>query len=1120
MKKIVCILLAVILTLPLAVSCSKNNDPSDSAVYIDGISFTVRSSDNVFQIKQINSDPVGENIVVYTHDYLIDGKYAMHVGGTAEERTYISIRAAELDGEKEFDIVKITDNGAEAIIPYNGFALSVPKTALESVKISVGQLINLTGYEKLELVEERTDLASFSPAGVGALIRRIGMVDPKTAFKDGVITFVSGKTAYTAPADSLVAVLNKVTTYGYEVVSIATGGDIQKGTMALIFSGEYNKAYAESYVKVGEKLMFSGIEKANGYSELPVVIIDGDGYEIPDANVNADSISADGVYLYTKDFSEIATPAFDGNRVDVAVVSDRVAFVSENTARTLIPTSDGFTLSFVGSELSQKALLLTVGEVVQTALIETEIMPEKYLNIDGKIFSLDFLNGFRQPEGVSVLYTPDFGETTGTNDYGTEIVVEDGRVISVSVNKGNNAIPKNGFVLSIHKDHDSFFEASRVKEGETATLSLTGSDFSVTTLNYDAVNEVRKENFLVVYRGLPYTGTNVYGYEIIVDKNGTVIGDSIQGNSKIPEGGFVLSGHGTSAETLQGAYMFGQKVILNGSDNEIVIIRTPDLKIGNAKEDFKQALSLYDDAKKQLKNLDYKNLDISFENLEALLTEAKDALSKYDFETAINNAVTVSDTCDTLLYSVIESRGAENRAMWYRSNEKSDEEVRQTINKLKLLNVNALYIETWYDGYCIGQIDVDGVKQNAVHDGYDVLEGFIRIGHENGIEVHAWVENFFIGYYDGSLQPSNQLLVDWSEKILIDKKGRHYFYYYDGCNFGFLNPYDRECRDFVLEIYRELITKYDLDGLHLDYIRFPELNYQEDDFGYNADIIAAFAKKTGIKTDPRTFAKGSSEKEKWDQFRREIITSFVEEVYEMVTDLEPELWLSAATYPDVKLVRTTIFQDVATWVENDWLDEVFSMSYGADNVYVKENAAMYSGICKGHSFYSSGIQAFADTAQLNFAYQLTEVTQAGADGVSVFSLGSITPNTYQNQIVYGAFRAPSVQVNRFNETVKAQADYVKERINNVSHFNSGSGDVSALILQLEALSSDAAGYKLSEMTSKEKIAYARSVSAQLDDIITIAAECFGTGGSSPAKDLTDLKYWLDLSANRLETKLK
>lgn len=42
--------------------------------------------------------------------------------------------------------------------------------------------------------------------------------------------------------------------------------------------------------------------------------------------------------------------------------------------------------------------------------------------------------------------------------------------------------------------------------------------------------------------------------------------------------------------------------------------------------------------------------------------------------------------------------------------------------------------------------DIELISHNTgVHGDYDVLEGFIRIGHEYGLEIHAWVENFFVG---------------------------------------------------------------------------------------------------------------------------------------------------------------------------------------------------------------------------------------------------------------------------------------------------------------------------------------------------------------------------------------
>lgn len=1123
MKKPFCILLSVLMLLPLLASCGSGDEESSDALYIEGLSFVIKPGDTEFTASQLNSYPVGDNIAVYTRNYRIDGAYSLVVGTHQEGRTAFSVRLTYNDNKPEFDIVARTTDVESAQIPVNGFAFTIPDSKIESLRANVGQLVEVSGYDALGMEYERMDLASFSPSGMtGVLSRRINLSDPVNGIKEDKITYVTGKSGVVIPGSSFTAKLEKVTTYGYKILSCGSDTSLAANEIALVFTGEYNIAYAEKFLKTGEKLMFNKLEEANSYSDNPAVIIGNTVCEAGSGFVNEAEPKTPGVYLYNSDFSDIVTPKTEGERVDVTVIDGTVAAIGKNGARSLIPSGNGVTFTFFGKEEAAKANSLSVGDEPQTVLIETTEMPEKYVRIDDTVFEVDFLNGYRQPEGVCVLYTSAFGKTTGTNEYGTEIVIEDDKVTKVSINSGDSEIPENGYVLSIHNTNSGYRKASSVSVGSEVTVSLAGNDYSVTKLAYTGVNTARYENNLIVYKDVSSTATNVYGYEIIVSSDGTVTGESYSGNSAVPAGGFVLSGHGTAKEELEELYLYGEKVILDTKKKRVVVIRTPELKIGSAQSDFDYAISCLDDAKKKMKDLDYQSLGETSELLSSMLASASASLREYDYAKAISLAVSVSDSCENLLYSLIESKGAENRAVWYRSSEKSDEEVEATIQKMKSLNLNALYIETWYDGYCIGKIDVEGIEHNPRNGNYDALEGFVRIGHQYGIEVHAWCENFFIGYYDSSNAASNSLISKWSDKLLIDSQGNDYYYYQENCSFVFLDPYTRECRDLVLSVYKAIIEKYDIDGLHLDYIRFPEYNYQLYDYGYNSDILAAFKKQSGISADPRSFESGSSEMQKWNAFRREIITSFVGEVYDLVCDTRPELWLTAATYPEVATVRNTIFQDVKTWVDNGWLDEVLSMSYGADNSYVSGNAKMYSGICRGKSFYSAGIQAFSETAKINFAYQLTEVISAGADGVSVFSLGSITPDTYQYQMTSGAFRDPSVQTYRFCETVKAQADYIVSKLDNIEILL-GSVDKTEkekLVSALKALSEKAAGLDLGSMSVSERIAYSAQTVKELKPIYELCSSVYGTGEGSPCGDLEDLEYWLTLSAERLSAKTK
>ena len=857
------------------------------------------------------------------------------------------------------------------------------------------------------------------------------------------------------------------------------------------------------------------------YNFISDVLPQGKASDISNA-LNIKEINKSGVYIYDAEFESIVTPESGIKRRDVVVADGCVAKIATLNERTVIPNGNGFVITFVGEEFINQAQVFSAGEIVIPELLKGAL-PNKYAEVGGRILPVGRINGVRRPRIGAVVYDKSYGTTTGTNQYGIEIVVEKGRVVSVN-NEGDSKIPSDGYVLSVHFYDEAFKIANEVKIGDVANISIEERKYAVSNFSYTGLNQPRLENDIILYRDGISTNTNEYGYEIAVDADGYMINASYAGNMKIPRDGYVLSGHAIGKKTLELAYAIGNKVILKDNDSAVRIIKTPDFKLNSAEHAVQDVMERFDKAKKDFLNIKYSEIQLEIENICCALEEAKADFYAFKIEESFLKCDRLLNRAEELTYLMIESKRVQNRAVWYRSHEKSDEEVLATIQKMKSINVNALYLETWYEGFCIGKkVDVKGITQPPRCEGYDALEAFIRIGHENGIEVHAWVENFFVGfYYDDGRNFYNTYFDSYKEKYLIDSKGRDYFYYSTNNNkFIFLNPNDRECRDLILSIYDELITKYDLDGLQLDYIRLPELNYVTDDFGYNEDIIKGFAESTGITKDPRTL-KGE-ELDKWIQYRCDIITSFAEEVYDLIQKKNKKIWLTAATYPDIALFKRTIMQDVVSFVEKGIFDEIFSMSYGIDNSYVYRSVSDYAEKTAEKTFYSAGLATFLETTPMTFADQLPTAQKAGSDGVSIFSLMSIHPERYQPQIAKGAFREPSVQVYKLSATALEQVKYICEKTENIRFISSNINDdfVSAVkdaCMQIEEASRT---FDFAKSNYQEKIDYCNDVLAVISRVINeiISAIPQSLERDAIVSDFSDLKYYISLTKQRLEKRI-
>jgi peptidoglycan/xylan/chitin deacetylase (PgdA/CDA1 family) len=215
-----------------------------------------------------------------------------------------------------------------------------------------------------------------------------------------------------------------------------------------------------------------------------------------------------------------------------------------------------------------------IGGAVQPAPGGVEPTPEyDQVTIGTRTHVIDGINAMRTTNTL-ILYTRVRGTTTGTNAYGYEAAVVDGKVTKVG-SAGNMAIPSGGVVLSGHGTSATWLK-SYATVGATVVLGNSSQNPPPPTVEYPKTNVTigsashvvngvdiyRASGFLVVYTPETgaTTGTNEYGAEaVVVDGKVTKIVDKV-GNIAIPDNGYVLSGHGTSRTWLLANAVVGATV--------------------------------------------------------------------------------------------------------------------------------------------------------------------------------------------------------------------------------------------------------------------------------------------------------------------------------------------------------------------------------------------------------------------------------------------------------------------------------------------------------------------------------------------------------------------------------
>ncbi len=1115
-KRVLSLFLSVIMlfsVVSVLVGC-KEDDLDYSGESAD---IVVELDDIEFKVNTLNKPVTNQDVAVFSRGYTVDGEATAFIGGDHTGRVVVTVRYTA--SHSEYSIIAVDDSDgdkADTLIPVNGFVVSILSSLVADLRVREGQVVNVYGFDTSNY--EYLDLASFIPTKSN-LARRIYYINPIEAPTEDLIYLVNEEydKDVVLGTDEIAVVLSFKSGSNYGITSILESGTVTAGTTALIFKGKYNCEYARAIMEEGNNLMLSKLENANSVCHESAVVINDVVYKIGAKNTNVSALG-DGVYAFDSACSAGVTPSTDKNFVAMAVKDGKVLYIGEENERLVIPTNSGYVLVFSG-ELKSLADNYTLGGEVDELLMFPSNTPEQFVKINGYCYAFEAIDS--PASNTTVLYTHNFGSATGTNGAIAEIAIQDGKVISVTTSGGNTVIPENGYVLSFPAKGDNLADCKTVSAGDTVRVALDKCEYSLDSLNISAFNGVRYTDFLVIYdKSNTRTGTNQYGYEIGVDKNGVMISASNSGNMLVPEGGFVISGHGVMAEAISELYIYGGTVKCLKDAKKLVFYSTPisaKTDVSASLEKVKQAYALAESA---LYDIDYAYISSKLDACKTLIDSVDASVTDGDPVNAINSLYQITLMLGDLESAMITDKAVEERSVWYRSTVKSDEDVLAVIEKCVEYNINAIYLETWYNGKTVGMTNNPLIQHyTAQHGDYDALEGFVRIGHEHGIQIHAWVENFFIGTTSQKESDPQHISNHNDSWILLDKDGKGYYVSAEYGNFVFLNPQNRECRDLVLSVYRELLENYDIDGIHLDYIRYPEHN-GDADFGYNADTIKDFQEKYGHKGNPKNYTAGTQQYRDWIAYRREVITSFVKEVNDLVKEVSPEVWITAACYPSLTDAPNNIYQHTSEWVKLGYIDQVFSMTYSNGTEYVASNAASFINACKDKALYSTGLTLFSGNSGEELLSQINAVRDVGATGQALFSLSSLLGfEEYENVIINHAYRTKAVSLFDVDAAIAAYAEDLITKCDGVYSERTTGQDaaISAVKKLLEEIKTEAGKKKY--VTVEEQNALLEYTLERTDAILAEAAKADGALKTALEREVGEMDYNLSILHSRMQARL-
>jgi uncharacterized lipoprotein YddW (UPF0748 family) len=338
------------------------------------------------------------------------------------------------------------------------------------------------------------------------------------------------------------------------------------------------------------------------------------------------------------------------------------------------------------------------------------------------------------------------------------------------------------------------------------------------------------------------------------------------------------------------------------------------------------------------------------------------------------------------------------RALWvdaFHDGIKSRTQIEKLVADAHRANINALIVQVRKRGDAyFNQADEPRAKDIVGPRAFDPLAYVIQLAHAASprIEVHAWLNTFFVGDTSTVYKLHG---AEWGNRASDGSKG------------GYLDPGVPDALTYTHKVFMDVARNYDVDGLHMDYVRYPGVEW-----GYSAAAVALYKQQSGATTTP------ASGDETWKAWRRARVTAFVQGLHADLKLVKPNVKLSgalicfgggpadASAWPYTSAYGS-VFQDWRTWLAKGYVDFGVPMNYDSDwSGQEKDWFGRWLDFEKDSGFGNrilTGVGAFLNYPEDTLA-QIRRALAPSAQGnrvlgVAIYSYGSTS--VYGNADFYG-----------------------------------------------------------------------------------------------------------------------
>jgi len=355
--------------------------------------------------------------------------------------------------------------------------------------------------------------------------------------------------------------------------------------------------------------------------------------------------------------------------------------------------------------------------------------------------------------------------------------------------------------------------------------------------------------------------------------------------------------------------------------------------------------------------------------------------------------------------SLSAAAGPPEKALWVvRNSLLSRQSIDNLVNRTARAGFNTLFVQVCGrgDSYFPSRVYPPAESYAGIAQAnFDPLAYLLEKAHARGLKVHAWVNTLLVWSSPKAPISSSHVLNSRPEWMMVDSRGVSLSTYsrakFNGLNLTgvFISVAGPEARRLIERFVLDLASRYPIDGIHFDYLRYPMRSVDfsprlRSEFlkAYGVDPLELFAvsRKQGGRSDAET----ARLKKQWTAFRAEVITRFLRGVCRSLNMKKPDLVRSAAVKPDIDSAYRVFGQDWPRWVKEGLLDMVLPMAYSTNNQTVYDQISRASRAVGGERVWA-GLRAY-DVQVSGIVEKVVRLRRLGLKGFCFFSYNGVEDN--------------------------------------------------------------------------------------------------------------------------------